>query len=287
MGVFDTKEIPMRFKIVSDSAANVLSLPDVAYCNVPLKIVTAQAEYVDDASLDVREMVEQIKVTKGKSGTSCPNIHDWLQAFGDATEIFAVTITSNLSGSFAAAREAAREYTQTHPGAKVHVVDSLSAGPEMALIIEQLKQWILEKLPFEQIREKITAYQKRTHLIFSLESLTNLARNGRCSSAVAKIAGVLGIRVVGVASEVGTLEPLHKCRGEKKAVETIFQIMQDRGFDGGKVRIAHCFNPDAAGKLREKILAVFPGSQILLENTTGLCSFYAELGGLMIGFESK
>lgn len=276
----------MSFKIVSDSASNLLTLPGTDYASVPLKIVTSQEEYVDDMDLNVRQMVDQIKVTKGKSGTSCPNIHDWLQAFGDAEQVFAVTITGNLSGSAASAKEAAREYEQEHPGKKVYVIDTLSAGPEMALIIEKLKQWVGEKLPFEQIREKIETYRQKTHLIFSLESLTNLARNGRCSPAVAKIAGVLGIRVVGVASEQGTLEPLHKCRGEKKALEAILQIMKDRNFGGGKVRIAHCFNAEAAAKLRDKILGVFPQSQILLEPTTGLCSFYAEEGGLMIGFES-
>ena len=277
----------MRFKIVSDSASNVLHLQDVEYSCVPLKIVTSQAEYVDDETLDIRAMVDQIKVTKGKSGTSCPNIFDWIQSFGSADRIFAVTITGNLSGSAASAKEAAREYEETHPGAKVHVIDTLSAGPEMALIIEKLQQWIVEGLPFEQIVEKIEVYRRNTHLIFSLESLTNLARNGRCSATVAKIAGVLGIRVVGVASAQGTLEPLHKCRGEKKALEAILHIMRERGFDNGRVRVAHCFNAEAADKLRRMILSEFPNSAILMEPTTGLCSFYAEEGGLMIGFESK
>lgn len=276
----------MGFKIVSDSAANVLSLAGVDYCSVPLKIITGQTEYVDDAALDVRRMVEELKVNKGKSGTSCPNIHEWLQSFGDAQYVFAVTITSNLSGSCAAARDAAHIYEQENPGRKVYVIDTLSAGPEMALIIEKLKEWILEGLSFEEIVEKIPGYLSKTHLLFSLESLTNLARNGRVNPAVAKIAGVLGIRVVGVASEVGTLQQLHKCRGEKKALSTLLQEMKDRGFCGGRVRIAHCFNPEAAGTLEGMILEEFPQSRILTEPTTALCSFYAEQGGLMIGFES-
>lgn len=277
----------MNFKIVADSAANVLTLSGVDYSSVPLKIITARAEYVDDEKLDVRNMVEELKVTKGKSGTSCPNIHDWLQAFGDADCVFAVTITSNLSGSCAAARQAAEEYEQRNPDAKVHVIDTLSAGPEMALIIEQLKTWILEGLSFEEIKDRIQAYQTRTHLLFSLESLTNLARNGRVNPAVAKIAGVLGIRVVGAASQEGTLQQLHKCRGEKKALEMLLKEMTGRGFRGGKVRIAHCFNPGAAAAFSEKVLAEYPGSEIYVEPTTALCSFYAELGGLMVGFESE
>lgn len=277
----------MKFKIVSDSSSNVLCFPGIPFASVPLKINTAAAEYIDDEKLDVARMVAEIKATKGKSGTSCPNVHDWLQAFEGADRVFAVTITSNLSGSCAAAIQAKAEYEAVHPGAKVCVLDTLSTGPEMRLIMEKLKQWIEEKMTFEQIREAVKGYMEKTHLLFSLESLTNLARNGRVNPAVAKIAGVLGIRVVGKASDEGTLQQLHKCRGEKKALDTLLQEMQTMGFRGGKTRISHCFNPETAAKLKEKVLAVFPQSDVQIEPTGGLCSFYAEQGGLLVGFESE
>ena len=276
----------MSFKIVSDSASNILRLPGVSYASVPLKIITDQKEYIDNEALDVPQMVSDLRQYKGRSSTSCPNAQEWLDAFGDAKYVIAIAITSNLSGSCNAACQAKQLYEQEHPGAKVLVVDTLSAGPEMGLLIEKCKEFILEKLPIEQIGEKLEAYRQKTHLLFSLESLNNLARNGRVSPAVAKIAGVLGIRAVGKASDVGTLEQLHKCRGEKKALETIFSEMKLRGFRGGKVRIAHCLNSGAANALKEAILGVFPKSDVRVDPTTGLCSFYAEQGGLMIGFES-
>lgn len=276
----------MSFKIVSDSASNILRFPGVDYACVPLKIITDQKEYVDDENLDVSQMVSDLRQYKGKSGTSCPNVQEWMTAFGDAKYIVAIAITSNLSGSCNAAFQAKQQYEQEHPGAKVLVVDTLSAGPEMGLIVEKAKELILQKLPIEQIGERLEAYRQKTHLLFSLESLNNLARNGRCSPAVAKIAGVLGIRVVGRASDVGTLEQLHKCRGEKKALDTIFSEVVSRGFQGGKVRIAHCLNSPAATRLKEALLSAFPKSDIHIEATTALCSFYAEQGGLLIGFES-
>lgn len=276
----------MKYKIVADSSANVLSLPGISFASVPLKINTSAAEYVDDETLDVARMVAEIKETKGKSGTSCPNIHDWLQAFEGADRIFAVTITSNLSGSCASARQAKEEYEVMHPGAKVHVIDTLSTGPEMRLIMEKLKQWINENSSFEQMKEAIHKYMEKTHLLFSLESLTNLARNGRVSPAAAKIAGVLGIRVVGKASDEGTLQQLHKCRGEKKALSTILEEMISLGYRGGKTCISHCFNPEAAGALKALIRKAFPDSDVQIETTRGLCSFYAEQGGLLVGFES-
>ena len=100
----------MKFKIAADSSSNVLRFPGVDFVSVPLTINTEAAEYVDDENLNVEKMVEEIKETKGKSGTSCPNIHDWLQAFEGADRIFAIAITSNLSGSCAAAIQAKEEY---------------------------------------------------------------------------------------------------------------------------------------------------------------------------------
>lgn len=277
----------MKFKLVADSSANTFRMTGVEYASVPMKIITTQAEYVDDPALDVSAMVDEIKITKGKSGTSCPNVQDWLDAFEGSDRIFAVTITSNLSGSYASAVQAAADYEAANPGAKVTVIDSLSAGPELGLILDQLEHWITEGREYEQIVEDIRHYQSHTHLAFSLESLTNLARNGRVSPAVAKIAGVLGIRVMGVASEVGTLEALHKCRGEKKSIETIFSEMQKRGYAGGRVKIAHCFNMDAAEMLRNLILANWPKADVSIEPCGALCSFYAERGGLLVGFEDQ
>lgn len=275
----------MSYKIVSDSASNIFDLSEVDYENVPLKIITDEKEYVDTSDLDLEGMISDLENTKGKTGTSCPNIHEWLQAFKGSDAIFAVTITSNLSGSYAAAMQAATDYMEENENAKVVVFDSLSAGPEMGLITEKIKERILAGDSVPQIEETTRNYMKHTHLSFSLQSLTNLARNGRISPAVAKIAGVLGIRVVGKASDVGTLEPLHKCRGEKKALDTIFKDMKAHGFAGGKVRIAHCFNLGSATSLKEKILAEFPHSNVMIEACTALCSFYAELGGLLVGYE--
>lgn len=277
----------MHYKLIADSSANLFSLPGADMVGVPMKIITAEAEYVDDPQLDVAAMVDAIRTTKGKSGTSCPNMQDWLDAFEGGDRIFAVTITSNLSGSHASCVQAAKDYEESHPGARVRVIDSLSAGPELSLILHKLKSWIDEGRDFDQMAADIAQYQKHTHLSFSLESLTNLARNGRVSPAVAKIAGVLGIRVVGVASDVGTLEPLHKVRGEKKAIQTLYQDMLDRGYAGGTVRISDCFNRPAAESLTQLIRGDFPEATVIFEPCKALCSFYAERGGMLVGYEDK
>ena len=274
----------MAFKIVSDSSSNVLSMGDVNYTTVPLKII-AEKEYVDDVSLDLSGMMEDLRNHKGKSGSSCPNVGEWLEAFGDAEEIFCVTISRNLSGSFAASVQAGETYMEEHPGRKVFTFDSLAVGPEMMMIVDKIRQCEAEGLDYEATKAKVLEYHNRTHTVFCLESMLNLARNGRVSMAVAKIAGMLGIRVVGIAAD-GQVTPVHKPRGAKKATQTIVEMLKERGFEDGNIlRVAHCYAPEAAQALREAILAQFPNTRFMLEHTTALCSFYAEAGGLIIGFE--
>ncbi|MBR5559367.1 MAG: DegV family protein [Oscillospiraceae bacterium] len=276
----------MNWKIVSDSSSNVMEAEDIAYCTVPLKIITEQKEYVDNTALNVREMVEYLQQYKGKSGSSCPNAQEWMDAFDCAEAVIGLTISGNLSGSYAAACQAREDYVKEHPDAKVFILDTLSTGPEMQLIIEKLKELIKSGLSFEKVRDQIKEYCKHTHLLFALQSLRNLANNGRVKPAVAAISGALGIRLIGKASDQGTLQPLHKCRGEASTLRTIIKQMIEDGWKGGKVRIAHCFNQSAASLLAEMMRKEHKSCQIEIIPCAALCSFYAEKGGLLVGFES-
>lgn len=275
------------YKIVADSSADVFALDGVDFACAALKIITDNKEYVDDAKLDVQEMVHDLHAYSGKSSSSCPSAGDWLDAFGDAERIFCVTITSNLSGSWNSARMAKEAYEEQHPGRKVFVLDSLSAGPEIALAVEKFRELILQGREYEEICDAVSSYIEHTGLLFMLESMKNLANNGRVSPIVARAAGLLGIRVVGKASDEGTLEPLDKSRGEKKALDTIVQRLESLGYAGGKLRIAHCFNAAAAVKLKGIVESQFGSVDIDIYRCGGLCSFYAEKGGLLVGFEKK
>jgi DegV family protein with EDD domain len=275
----------MIVKIIPDSSANMRTDENRNLISVPLKITTDEKEYIDNNELDVRAMADDLMAYKGKSGSACPGTGDWMAAFEGADWIFAVTITSNLSGAYNAAVQAKNLYEEEHPGAKVYVKDSLSTGPEMQLLVEKMKEDVLAEMSFEDICADIEEYSKKTHLAFSLESLENLAKNGRVNPLVAKAAGVLGVRVVGKASDEGTLQQLHKCRGEKKAVATMYNVMKEHGFAGGKVRMAHIYNEGIADALEKLIRADYPDADVQRLQCGGLCTFYAEVGGMLVGYE--
>ena len=133
------------------------------------------------------------------SAMACPSVSAWIDAFGRADTVYAVTITSALSGSYNSARIAADIYQQDNSNASVHVFDSLSTGPEILLILEKLEELTAQGLDFDQVVAAVEAYCKKTRLFFSLHSLHNLAQNGRVSKVTAAAVGVMNIRVLGTA----------------------------------------------------------------------------------------
>lgn len=277
----------MNFKIVTDSSSDMLNFNALPFAVAPLKIVTAEKEYCDDQNLDVNTMVNDLFSYKGKSSSSCPNPDEWLMAFGEAKYIFCVTITGTLSGSYNSACIAKQIYEELYPERKVFVINSLSTGPEMKLIIEKIAELIAQSKEYETICNEITNYMNKTGLIFMLESMKNLANNGRVSHITAKAAGLLGIRIVGKASERGDLQPLDKVRGEVKTRCAIINRMREEGFWGGKVRIAHCLNPEFSNIIKDALVKEFANIDIQVYDCGGLCSFYAEKGGILIGFEKE
>ena len=275
----------MRYQIVSDSSSNIFTLAGANYTTVPMKIIAGDKEYIDAPGTNVRGMVDDLKAYKGKSGSSCANAQEWLDAFGDADMVFGVTISRNLSGSYNAAEAAAREYAEEHPGAQVHIFDTLSAGPEQAMVVEKIAELVNKGLSFDEIVAGVREYQNHTHIIFCLECMNNLARNGRVNPAVAKIASVLGIRACGDAQN-GQIIPTQKPRGQKKATETLAAMIRERGFTNSSwLRIAHCFGESQAQLLVDEVRKEFPDARYTIEPTGVLCSFYAEEGGLMIAME--
>ena len=275
----------MKRKIVADSSCDMWELNGVDFAVAPITISTDNKHYVDNQELDVHLMSEELAKYKGVSHTACPSVGSWLDCYEGYDEVFVVTLTGAMSGTYNSAMTAKGIYEEENENVKVHVFDSLSTGPEMRLLIEKLKEMIEEDLPFEEIVEKGQDYLKHSRLFFALKSLHNFAMNGRVSKTVASAIGVLNISIFATASEEGTIQQISKCRGEKKVVKSMIEHLEDAGYHGGKVRISHADNLKLAHNVRDKILELYPHADIIVYPMGGLCTYYAEIGGLLVGCE--
>lgn len=279
----------MKWKIIADSGCDYRSLdnlaPDTEFVSVPLTIQVGETIYRDDAQLSIDQMMEEMYATTTASKSACPSPDDYMKSFEGANNIVVVTITGTLSGSYNSAEIAKKIYLEEHPDTKIHVIDSLSAGGEVDLIVRKLNHLVAEGLDFDQVVDGITAYQAKTKLLFVLAKVDNLVKNGRLSKLVGTVVGLLNIRMVGEASKTGTLELLQKARGQKKAIKAAFDELLKAGYAGGHIMISHRNNEKFIEQFSELVREKFAQASIEVLPTSGLCSFYAEEGGLLMGYE--
>ncbi|WP_288556805.1 DegV family protein [uncultured Lactobacillus sp.] len=273
-----------KFKLIVDSSSNMVNDPTHNVEVVPLTISFGGKDYIDDQNLNIQEFLSDMNKNQVAGKTTCPSIQAWLDALEGTEKAIIVTMTSGMSGTFSSALQAKNMYEEKHPSSQIIVVDSRSAGPELTIVLHGIEKMIQGDIRFVDLEEEIAEFRMHTHLLFILQSLHNLSLNGRVSPTVAKIAGLLKINLIGTASKDGKLEPLTKARGMKKAMRELLKYMKDDNYHGGEVIIDHCENEKDAETIKEKLQAEYPDAQITIRPMHGLCSFYAEEGGLMIGF---
>lgn len=275
----------MKTRIISDSSCDIWELDGVDFATVPLTISTDEKTFVDDDSIDVHEMLDYLEGYKSRSFTACPSVEGWLDAFADADEIYVVTLTSGLSGTFNSALTAKKIYLEKNPDAKVYVVDSLSTSSEQLLIVEKIKALKQAGNSFDEVCKKIEQYKGKTRLFFAFQSLNNFAQNGRVPKVLAQAIGVLGISIIGTASETGTVKPISKCRGKKAVIANLMQQLKGAGYKGGRLNVSHVENEELAVLFTEKVKNIYPDADVNVYPSRGLCAYYGERGGLLIGCE--
>lgn len=274
----------MKIKIVADSSTDLIDLEGVDFESVPLTILTDEKEYIDNESLDVDEMINDLREYKGKSSTSCPSTGLWLNSFEGYDVIYVVPLTSKISGAYNSAQVAKQMYLEKNPNAQIYVFDTLTTGPQLRLIVEKIASLVQEDKSFEEIVSITNEYINNTALYFSLDSIHNFAQNGRVSKLSEIATRLLNIKIVGKAQD-GTLLVLNKCRGLKKALFTLTDYIKEV-YKGGKIRIAHINCLDFANMVKNQIVTAFGNVDVIIYKARGLCSYYAEEGGLLIGFET-
>ena len=279
----------MTWKIIADSGCDFREMANLAkdtqFESVPLTIQVENEIFVDNKELDIDLMMEKMYASSAASKSACPSPDDYLKSFEGADKIFVVTITGTLSGSNNSAQVAKKIFLEEHPGAQIHVIDSLSAGGEVDLLVTKLNELIQQDLSFDEVVEVISRYQEKTKLLFVLAKVDNLVKNGRLSKLLGTVVGLLNIRMVGEASQTGTLELLQKARGPKKTLASAIEELLKAGYKGGRLIIAHRNNQKFCHQFSQLVQEKYPQAQIETVPTSGLCSFYAEEGGILMGYE--
>ena len=280
----------MTYNIVCDSSCDLKSTelqPGYLHLEVvPMQITVGDREYLDNESLNVPLLLEDMATEKSSAGTACPSPAAFARAFEKADCSVCFTISSNLSGTYNAAVQARDMVLEEHPEKKICVIDSRSTAGAMVLLTRKAQSLLeVEDPDFDKVCEELRIYQASLRTVFTLECFDNLIKNGRMRPLVGNLLHTLGIHVIADATPQGTIHVSGKARGEAKTYQAIVDLMrQSKDCDGAEVVLSHCENLPGALKLKELILRELPVKDVTLVSCRGLTTFYAMEKGLIVGF---
>ena len=278
----------MTWHIVADTSCDLFDLPvetpDTDFATIPFSIRIGETEYIDTPDISVDKMLTANENSREAGHTACPGPQDWAEKFEVPGHVLAFTISSNLSGSYNSACTAQKMIQEDEPDKKIAVIDTKATGPETVLIIRKACELIKSGAAFDQIVKKLNETAEKTHIIFALASYHNLMKNGRVNRLVGLLAGHLGFWGIGVGDEQGEIAMRGKARGQKNMIRFMAEEIRKIGLAGKEIVISQCQNEEAAGQLKDALLAAFPQVKVDILPTRGLDSFYAERHGLIVGF---
>ncbi|MTI49591.1 DegV family protein [Sporosalibacterium faouarense] len=280
----------MKMKIVADSACDVnKDLKERLNLElVPLTIQIDEKRYKDDKNINIKELIQHMKKSKDYPRTSCPSPNDFIEAFkGDEDEdVFAVTMSSGISGTYNSAVLAKNMVLEEMGNKFIHVFDTLSASVGETLVSMKILETAKENYEKLQIVEKVSEYIKDMKTFFVLENLDNLVKSGRLNALKGKVASLLSIKPILMASDDGVIEKLENVRGTKKAMRRLVDIIGEYGgkFEEKVLGIGHCSCLEKAKKLKEEALKRYNFKEIVIVEMAGITSVYANEDGIVICF---
>ena len=278
----------MSVKIVADSSCDLNEnlRRELGVTLVPLTLQIGDTSYRDDESLDVKAMLKKMAECPTSPRTACPSPNDFIEAFKGPESVFAVTLSSALSGTYESAMLAKKLLLENAEDKFVHVFDSFSASIAETLISIKIFELAKKNLDNFQIVDKVNEYIKEMKTFFLLESLENLMKNGRLSKVKGTIATLLNIKPVMGANEVGDIKLVESVRGYKRAFTRFIEIIGEQGerLEDKVIGIAHCNCRERAEEFKSELLKKYKFKDIIIVETAGLSSVYTNQGGIIVAF---
>ena len=278
----------MSFHIVCDSCTDLTEedLKKGCYTLVPLTLLVDGEEIMDDETFDQADFLAKVAASKESVKSACPAPESYMEAYSKADDIYVVTLSAELSGSYNSAVLGKNLYEEENGTKNIHVVNSRGAATTQVLIARKLNEYASQGMPFEEVVDKIEEYTTSLRTYFVLETLEVLRKNGRLSRLSATIAGALNIKPVMIGTRDGVIQKAAQARGMKKALAKMVEHMGSEGRDLTRRQfvISHCNCYERAVYVKELIKKHLHAEDVDIVDTKGVSSLYACDGGIIVSY---
>lgn len=279
----------MNYRIIGDSCTDLTSemKAEGNIRIVPLTLTVDDVDYIDDETFEQKVFLEAAAASEAAPKSSCPSPETYKIAYGENDEtVYCVTLSANLSGSYNSAVLGQKMLQEDYPNKKIHVFNSRSASIGQTLIALKIQEYAEAGDTFEDVVKKVEAFIEHQETMFVLDNLETLRKNGRLSSMKAKLVNILNIRPVMTATQEGTIEQAITVRGNKKALKKMCEEIGNRvsDFESRILGIAHCNCLERALYVKAEIEKLYAFKKIIIAETAGVATMYANDGGIVISF---
>lgn len=277
----------MSYKVVIDSCGELLDewKQDPRFESVALTLSVDGVNIIDDETFDQADFLKRVAECPECPKSACPSPERYMRAFDcEAEHVYAVTLSAELSGSYNSAVLGKNLLQEDHPDRQIHIFNSKSASVGQTLIAMKIQECEESGLPFEQVIETVDAYIEQQHTFFVLDNLETLRKNGRLSKVKALVASALKIKPVMGSTEEGAICQLDQARGMNKALVKMAQAIVEKTADSGQktLAISHCNCHERAILLKNALEERMPIKKIVILDTAGVSSMYANDGGVIV-----
>ena len=277
----------MSYKIIIDSCGELLDewKQDEHFESVPLTLNVGCETIIDDAAFNQSEFLKKVAACETCPKSACPSPERYMKAFDcDADHVYAVTLSAELSGSYNSAVLGRNLLHEEQPDKKIYVFNSRSASIGETLIGLKIQECEEAGYTFEEVVSTVEEYIAEQNTFFVLDNLETLRKNGRLSTVKAFVASALKIKPVMGATPEGTICQLDQARGINKALIKMVQHIVDKTINSEKkvLAISHCNCLDRAMLLKNAIQEKLPVKKIVVLDTAGVSSMYANDGGVIV-----
>lgn len=277
----------MSYKIVIDSCGELLDewKQDTRFESVPLTLTVGNENIIDDSTFDQADFLKKVANCPECPKSACPSPERYRKAFDcDADHVYCVTLSAELSGSYNSAMLGRSLVEEKHPGKKIHIFNSCSASVGETLIALKIQECEEKGMDYKQTIDTVEHYISQQNTFFVLENLETLRKNGRLSRVKALVASALKIKPVMGATQEGTICQLDQARGMNKALVKMVEHIQEVTTDSVNrtLAISHCNCAQRAQMLKEALEEKMNLKKILVLDTAGVSSMYANDGGIIV-----
>ena len=251
---------------------------------LPLFVTVGEESYRDRVDITLEEIYAIMrkgiapKTSQISSGDTEALFRKICEA-GD--DLIYLTFSSGMSGTFQLARMLMADIREDYPERRLEAVDSEGGSLGSGLVAMQAARWIAQGRSFDEVTDLMRQMIPKMRHLFTLDSLSWLAKGGRITTATGYFGDKLHIKPL-LRVENKTLHVMRVIRGRKATLKLLVKMMTEE--TGGRadqlIGIAHADDPEAAQTIEKMVKDAIPDARTVILPIGCVLGAHLGIGGV-------